>query len=195
MVSPLRPTLVLLGALTLLTGVVYPAVVTGIAQLVFPAEANGSLVARRGETRGSSLIGQPFDEPRYFWGRLSATGPFPYNASASAGSNLGPTNQKLREAAEARLKALRAADPGNVDPVPVELLTASASGLDPHIGPAGARYQIKRVAAARGLPVETVTAIVEAHTKARTLGFLGEPVVDVLGVNLALDARARPAGE
>ena len=195
MTSPLRPAFVLLGAFTLLTGIVYPAVVTGLAQLVFPAEANGSLVAQRGQTVGSSLIGQSFDEPRYFWGRLSATGPFPYNASASAGSNLGPTNEKLLEAARARLDALRAADPDNVDPVPVELLTASASGLDPHIGPAGAHYQMKRVAAARGLPVTTVAALVEAHTTGRSLGFLGEPVVNVLALNLALDARGRAAAE
>lgn len=195
MTSPLRPAVVLLASLSLLTGVVYPAVVTGIAQAVFSPEANGSLLTRRGEITGSSLVGQPFDDPRYFWGRLSATGPFPYNASASSGSNLGPTNQKLRDAAEARLRALRAADPTNTEPVPVELLTASASGLDPHISPAGARFQIQRVAAARRLPVSTVTSLVEAHTTGRALGFLGEPVVNVLALNLALDARPRPAAE
>jgi K+-transporting ATPase ATPase C chain len=195
MTSSLRPAVVLLAAFTLLTGVLYPAAITLAAQGLFPRQAGGSLIAggRDGQPLGSRLIGQSFDEPRYFWGRLSATGPFPYNAGASAASNLGPSNPKLRAQAEARLAALRAADPNNPELVPVELVTASASGLDPHLGPAGARFQIKRVARARGLDEQVVSALVDAHTQGRWLGIIGEPVVDVLGLNRALDARTETA--
>lgn len=194
----LRPTLVLLGLFTLLTGLVYPAVVTGLAQLVFPRQANGSLIARDGRVVGSALIGQPFDDPAYFWGRPSATGTFPYNAfnaenlTASSGSNLGPTNPALLEAVQARLDALRAADPGNATRVPVDLVTASGSGLDPHISPAAAAYQSARVARARGLSMAQVEALLEDHTEGRTLGVLGEPRVNVLRLNLALDALRPP---
>jgi K+-transporting ATPase ATPase C chain len=198
--AQLRPALVLLGLLSLLTGLVYPAVTTGLAQVLFPRQANGSLIERDGRVVGSALIGQPFDDPAYFWGRLSATGTFPYNAydaenlTASSGSNLGPTNPALFEAVQARIGALRAADPGNSAPVPVDLVTASGSGLDPHISPAAAAYQAGRVARARGLTPEQVMALVEDHTEGRTLGVLGEPRVNVLRLNLALDAlRPRPA--
>ncbi len=184
-----RPALVALLAFTLLTGVAYPLVVTGLAQLLFPAQANGSLIAQNGHIAGSALIGQPFDEPKYFWGRLSATAPYPYNASASSGSNLGPTNPALAAAVQARITALRAADPGNTAPIPVDLVTASASGLDPQISVAAADYQVARVARARGLPVATVQALVARYTEGRDLGVLGEPRVNVLELNLALDGR------
>ncbi len=184
-----RPALVALLAFTLLTGVAYPLVVTGLAQLLFPAQANGSLIAQNGHIAGSALIGQPFDNPKYFWGRLSATAPYPYNASASSGSNLGPTNPALAAAVQARITALRAADPGNTAPIPVDLVTASASGLDPQISVAAADYQVARVARARGLPVATVQALVARYTEGRDLGVLGEPRVNVLELNLALDGR------
>jgi K+-transporting ATPase ATPase C chain len=185
--SQLRPALVLLGLLSLLTGLVYPAVTTGLAQVLFPRQADGSLVERDGRIVGSSLIGQPFDDPVYFWGRLSATGPYPYNAAASSGSNLGPTNPALFETAQTRIDALRAADPGNAAPIPVDLVTASGSGLDPHLSPAAAAYQVGRVARARGLAPEQVRALVARHTEGRQLGVLGEPRVNVLLLNLALD--------
>jgi K+-transporting ATPase ATPase C chain len=172
---------------TLMTGVIYPLVVTGVAQLFFRARANGSLIEQDGRVIGSELIGQPFDDPAYFWGRLSATGPFPYNAAASSGSNLGPLNEELLAAVQVRVDALRAADPGNRAPIPVDLVTASASGLDPHISPAAAYYQVSRVAAARDLSAERVRRLVEEHVEDRQLGFLGEPVVNVLQLNLALD--------
>lgn len=177
----------LLTLLTLLTGIAYPLAVTGVAQLVFPAQANGSLITRDGQIIGSALIGQPFDDPQYFWGRLSATGPFPYNAAASSGSNYGPLNPALFDMVQARIDALKAADPANQLPIPVDLVTASASGLDPHISPAAAAYQIARVARARGLDESVVRELVTRHTEGRQLGVLGEPRVNVLELNLALD--------
>lgn len=184
----LRPTLVLFAALTLVTGVAYPLLTTGIAQAAFPREANGSLVMKDGKPVGSELIGQNFTAPGHVWGRPSATGPMPYNASASGGSNQGPLNPALKEAAASRVAALREADPGNTAPVPVDLVTASASGLDPHISPAAARYQVARVAKARNLPADKLAALVEARVELPWLGFVGEPRVNVLQLNLALDA-------
>ena len=185
----IRPALVLLIVLSVLTGLIYPAVVTGIAQLVFPRQANGSLIVRDGKVVGSSLIGQPFDDPKYFWGRPSATSPFGYNAAASSGSNLSPTNPALVKAVQERVDALRAADPANKAAVPVDLVTASGSGLDPHISPAAALYQVTRVAQARKLEPQAVRQLVEQHTEGRFLGILGEPRVNVLQVNLALDGK------
>ena len=175
--------------LTVLTGIAYPLVVSGIAQVAFPAAANGSLIQSNGKTVGSSLIGQPFSEPKYFWSRPSATGPFPYNPSASSGSNFGPINPALRKAIDERVKALKDADPGNTKPVPTQLVTASGSGLDPHISIEAADYQVARVARVRGLSVEAVQKLVEAHRVRPTAGFLGEDVVNVLELNLALDAQ------
>jgi K+-transporting ATPase ATPase C chain len=185
----IRPALVLLILFSVLTGLVYPAVVTGIAQLAFPRQANGSLIVKDGKVVGSSLIGQPFDDPKYFWGRPSATSPFAYNAASSSGSNQGPTNPALYDAVKGRVEALRAADPDNKAPVPVDLVTGSGSGLDPHISPAAALYQVHRVAKARKLDDAAVQRLVEQHTEARQLGFLGEPRVNVLALNLALDGR------
>jgi K+-transporting ATPase ATPase C chain len=187
MTEHLRPALMSLVLLTLTTGVAYPLVVTGIAQVVFPFQANGSLIVKDGKVVGSALIGQPFDDPGYFWGRPSATSPFPYNAAGSSGSNLSPTNPALIAAVQGRVDALRAADPGNPAPVPVDLVTASASGLDPHISPAAALYQVSRVARERGLEPDAVRALVDRHTEGRFLGMLGEPRVNVLALNLALD--------
>ena len=184
----LRPALVLFLVLTLLTGVAYPLLVTGLAQWLFPAQAAGSLILRDGKPVGSSLIGQNFTDPGHFWGRPSATSPMPYNASASGGSNQGPLNPALVDAVKGRIDALRAADPGNASPVPVDLVTASASGLDPHISPAAARYQAARVARACNLPLEKVQQLVAQETEAPWLGLLGEPRVHVLRLNLALDA-------
>ncbi|MGZ5181292.1 MAG: potassium-transporting ATPase subunit KdpC [Ramlibacter sp.] len=186
--SILRPTLVLFAALTLAAGVVYPLAVTGAAQALFPAQANGSLVMRDGKPVGSALIGQNFSDPKHFWGRPSATAPMAYNGVASGGSNQGPLNPALLEAVKARVEALRAADPGNTAPVPVDLVTASSSGLDPHISPAAARYQVARVARARGLPAEAVAALVEQNVERPWLPIIGAPVVNVLRLNLALDA-------
>jgi K+-transporting ATPase ATPase C chain len=177
-----------LVVLTIVTGVVYPLLVTLIAQVVFPWQANGSLVGPEDRPQGSALIGQQFTAPRYFWGRLSATGPYPYNSAASSGSNYGPSNDALVEAATARRDALRAADPENAAPVPVDLVTASGSGLDPEISPAAAAYQLRRVARARGADEARVAALVARYTSGRQLGFLGEPRVNVLRLNLALDA-------
>jgi len=185
----LRPALILLALLTVLTGVIYPAVVTVIAQVIFPHQANGGLIVKDGKVVGSTLIGQPFDDPRYFWGRPSATSPFPYNASSSSGSNLSPTNPALVKSVQERVAALRAADPGNPAPVPVDLVTASGSGLDPHISPAAALYQVNRVAKARKLEPAVVRDLVERHTEGRQLGVLGEPRVNVLALNLALDRK------
>jgi K+-transporting ATPase ATPase C chain len=186
----LRPALTMLLALTLLTGVVYPLIVTGLAQIIYPQQANGSLIVRDGKVIGSELIGQHFDEPKYFWSRPSATSPFPYNAAASSGSNLGPTNPALVEAIKKRVAALHAADPGNEAPVPVDLVTTSGSGLDPHISPAAADYQVKRVARARGLKERQVEDLVARYTEGRQFGLLGELRVNVLKLNLALDGGA-----
>jgi potassium-transporting ATPase KdpC subunit len=188
MKNQIRPALTTLLILTVLTGLVYPLAVTGLAQLFFPDQANGSLILHEGKGVGSRLIGQPFDAPHYFWSRPSATSPFPYNAAASGGSNLGPTNPALIEVVKARVATLRAADPGNDSPIPVDLVTASGSGLDPHISPAAALYQVKRVARARGLDESTVQTLVTQHTEGRQFGFLGEPRINVLELNLALDA-------
>lgn len=187
----LRPLLTVFVALSVVTGLLYPGAVTGIAKALFPSQAAGSLIVKDGKAIGSELIGQPFSDPRYFWGRLSATAPMPYNASASSGSNLGPRNAALTDAAHARIEALRAADPGNAAPVPVDLVTASGSGLDPHISPAAADYQAARVARLRGLPLARVRALVIANTDAPLLAVLGDPVVNVLKLNLALDAEPR----
>jgi K+-transporting ATPase ATPase C chain len=186
--SQIRPALMALLIFTVLTGLLYPLVVTGIAQLAFPHQANGSLIVVNGKTVGSSLIGQQFTDPKYFWGRLSATGPYPYNASASSGSNLGPTNPALLDEVKARIAALKAADPGNTQPIPVDLVTSSGSGLDPDISVAAALYQLPRVARLRGLSETAVLALVNKYSQGRTLGFLGEPRVNVLQLNLALDA-------
>ena len=171
----------------MITGVVYPILVMGLAQALFAHQANGSLIVKNGRALGSELIGQPFDAPAYFWGRLSATSPFPYNAAASSGSNLGPLHSGLGKAAEARIASLRSADPGNTAPVPLDLLTASGSGLDPHISVAAALYQVPRVARARCLSEEEVKALVARFTSGRQFGILGEPRVNVLMLNLALD--------
>jgi len=192
MINQLRASLVIFLLLTLVTGVAYPLLVTGVAQTVFPRQAQGSLIEHDGVMRGSELIGQQFDEPQYFWGRLSATGPMPYNAAASSGSNLGPTNSALVDAVQGRTAALAAADPENKVKIPVDLVTSSASGLDPHISPAAAEYQVPRVARARGLTVAEVRQVVAKHTEGRTFGVLGEPRVNVLMLNLELDASGKP---
>ena len=184
MKAVLKPAIVLLSFFVLLTGVLYPLAVWAVAQGIFPAQANGSLVMRDGQAVGSLLIGQGFDDPRYFWGRPSAVG---YAADASGGSNLGPSNPALQEAVAQRIAALQAADPGNTAPIPADLVTTSGSGLDPHISVASAYYQAGRVARARGLPEAQVDALIERLTLPRQLGFLGEPTVNVLELNLALD--------
>ncbi len=184
----LRPALVLFVLLTLMTGVAYPLIVTVVAQAVFPSQASGSLINRDGKAVGSSLIGQNFADPKHFWGRPSATSPMPYNAAASSGSNQGPLNPALVDAVKARVQALRAADPKNTTVVPVDLVTASASGLDPHISPAAARYQVARIANARGLSLDKVMALVDAQTEQPLFGLIGEPQVNVLKLNLALQA-------
>ena len=187
----LRPALTLFVVLSLLTGLVYPLAVTGIAQAAFADRANGSLIVRGGKVVGSELIGQPFSDAKHFRSRPSATSPMPYNAANSAGSNQGPSNPALAEAVKARIAALREADPGHTAPVPVDLVTASASGLDPHISRAAADYQAARVARARSLPEARVRELVEQHTEGPLLGFIGEPRVHVLRLNLALDAAER----
>jgi K+-transporting ATPase ATPase C chain len=194
MVSQLRPAFFMLLILTVITGVIYPLAVTGIAQVLFPHQANGSVIIINGKAYGSELIGQQFDDPKYFWGRLSATGDFPYNAfnaqtlTGSSGSNYGPLNPALKDAVQARIDALKAADPGNTAPIPVDLVTASGSGLDPHTSVAAALYQVHRVAAARGLSEVEVTSLVERYTQGRQFGILGEPRVNVLELNLARDS-------
>jgi K+-transporting ATPase ATPase C chain len=188
MFTLLKPAIVLLVLFTVLTGVIYPLAVTGLAQAIFPFQANGSLIVKDGQVIGSKLVGQSFDDPRYFWGRLSATGPVPYNAAASSGSNLGPTNPALTDAVQARIAALKDADPQNTSPIPVDLVTASGSGLDPDVSVAAALYQVARVARARGLAEGQVLDLVDQNTQSRQLGFLGEPRVNVLLLNQALDA-------
>ncbi|HEX3726691.1 MAG TPA: potassium-transporting ATPase subunit KdpC [Pirellulales bacterium] len=187
----IRPALVFMVVMTALTGVVYPLVVTAISQLVFPDQANGSLIYDGDRLVGSTLIGQPFDGAKFFWSRPSATGPFPYNASASSGSNLGPIEPNLTAAFQSRVDALRQAAPDNELPVPVDLVTASGSGLDPHISPAAAEYQIARVAKARGIDLAAVRRLVASHTEHRTLGLLGEERVNVTTLNLALEKLKR----
>src|SRR6185295_2847778 len=193
MASQLRPAFLMLLIFTVITGVIYPLAVTGIAQVIFPHQANGSLIIINGKAYGSELIGQQFDDPKYFWGRLSATGDFPYNAfnaetlTGSSGSNYGPLNPALTDMVQARIDALKAADPDNTAPIPVDLVTASGSGLDPHISIAAALYQVHRVAQARGLTDTEVQALVDKYTEGRQFFFLGEPHVNVLVLNLALD--------
>lgn len=193
MKDQLRPAITVFALLTIITGLIYPLMVTGIAQAAFPHQANGSLITIDGKTYGSELIGQQFDDPKYFWGRLSATGTFAYNAfnadtlTSSSGSNYGPLNTALTDMVQARIDALKAADPENTLPIPVDLVTASGSGLDPHISVASALYQVHRVATARGLNEADVVALVNQHTEGRQFGFLGEPRVNVLLLNLTLD--------
>ena len=182
-----RTAILLFIFMTLLTGVLYQAAVTGLAQALFPGQAYGSLVTVKGEKTVSGLIGQPFNSPGYFWGRPSATSPVAYNAASSTGTNLGPSNLLLKEAVQKRVTALQTADPGNTMPVPVDLVTASGSGLDPHISPAAAMYQVSRVAKARGLDKNRVSDLVKAHIRSRQFGILGEPTVQVLFLNMELD--------
>jgi K+-transporting ATPase ATPase C chain len=188
MFGPLRAAFIVFLLLTAVTGILYPLFVTGVARLAFPEKADGSLIRKEGGYAGSALIGQPFDDPKYFWGRPSATADFPYNSAASSGSNLGPSNPALVEAVKARVEALQKADPGNKTSIPMDLVTSSGSGLDPHISPAATLYQAPRVARARGLSEEEVHRLVDQFTEPRQLGFLGEPRVNVLKLNLALDA-------
>lgn len=191
MTSHFRPAFVIFGALTILCGLLYPLAVSGVAAIVFPSQAAGSLVEVDGKTVGSSLIGQSFSSPKYFWGRPSGTGPMPNNGAGSSGTNLGPTNAALIDAVKGRIEALKAADPANTAPIPVDLVTASASGLDPEISPAAARYQAARVAAARQFNTNQVLALIEQHTRPQYFGFFGEPRVNVLALNLALDQTGR----
>ena len=188
MLAQMKPALLMLIAFSLLTGLVYPLLVTAVAQVAFPYQANGSLIRRDGNPVASALIGQGFEDPKHFWARPSATTPMPYNAAASGGSNLGPANPALIEAVQSRIAVLRAADPGSDAPIPVDLVTASGSGLDPHISPAAAEYQAPRVARARGLDEERIRQLVTQHTQRRTLGLLGEPRVNVVELNLDLDS-------
>ncbi len=194
MFKQLRPVLMVFLLLTVVTGIIYPLIVTGVAQLIFPGKANGTLIRKEEGFAGSELIGQPFDDPKYFWGRLSASPDFPYNSGSSSGSNLGPSNPALVEEVKARVEALQKADPGNKSPIPIDLVTSSGSGLDPHISPAAAFYQISRVARARGLPEDRVRRLVEGLIEPRDWGFLGEPRVNVLRLNLALDGQQNNRG-
>ena len=187
----IRPALSLFILMTVATGVLYPLAVTGVAKLAFAEQASGSLIVREGKTVGSALIGQHFSDPGHFWGRPSATGPMPYNGTGSSGSNQGPLNPALVDAVKERIEALKAADPDNKGPVPVDLVTASASGLDPHISVAGARYQAARVARARGLDPAVLQSLIARHTEERLLGVFGEPRINVLALNLALDQTPR----
>lgn len=186
----LRPAISLFILLTVVTGLAYPMLVTGVTKVAFPDQAGGSLVVKDGKPVGSALIGQNFTDPKYFWGRPSATSPQPYNATASGGSNQGPLNPALTDAVKGRIDALKAADPGNDKPVPADLVTASGSGLDPHISPAAAEYQVVRVATTRGMASEKLTALIEQHTEGRQWGLFGEPRVNVLALNQALDQAA-----
>jgi K+-transporting ATPase ATPase C chain len=183
----LRRAIVTILMFTVITGLLYPLLVTGLAQVVFPGKANGSLLKKGGRVVGSALIGQPFSNPKYFWGRLSATSPFAYNAGASSGSNYGPLNPALLDAVKKRVQDLRAADPQNTQPIPVDLVTASGSGLDPHISMAAAQYQVSRVARSRGMSEEQVRSLLDQYTEGRQFSFLGEARVNVLELNLALD--------
>ena len=187
----IRPAISLFVLLSIVTGVAYPLIVTGIATVAFPEAAGGSLIVKEGKPAGSHLIGQNFTDPKYFWGRPSATSPQPYNASASGGSNQGPLNPALTDAVKGRIEALKAADPGNSQPIPADLVTASASGLDPHISPAAAKYQIERVARARQLDPASLKVVVAHFTEGRQWSIFGEPRVNVLELNLALDAMSR----
>jgi len=187
MFTMIRNSLMSLLLFTVLTGLIYPLAVTGLAQAIFPSQANGSVITKNGKAVGSSLLGQQFEDPKYFWGRLSATGPYPYNGAASSGSNLGQNNPALMTAVQARIDALRKADPGNDAKIPVDLVTASGSGLDPHISQAAAEYQLNRVAKTRGLEQTSVRTLIAKHTQGRWIGLIGEPVVNVLELNLALD--------
>jgi K+-transporting ATPase ATPase C chain len=187
MFAMIRNSLMSLLVFTVLTGIIYPLAVTGIVQVIFPRQANGSIITKNGKAVGSKLIGQQSEDPKKFWGRLSATAPYPYNGGSSSGSNLGPNNPDLVKAVQARIDALRTADPGNDAKIPVDLVTASGSGLDPHISPAAAEYQLHRVAKARGLDDAKVRDIIANNTKGRWLGVIGEPVVNVLELNFALD--------
>ena len=189
MLKEIRPAVSSFLILSVVTGAVYPLAVTGIAQGLMPNRANGSLVVKDGKPIGSKLIGQNFSDPKYFWGRPSATSPMPYNGAGSGGSNLGPTNPALMDAVKSRVKALRDADPGNSDEIPVDLVTASASGLDPEISPAAAQYQISRIARIRGIDPSKLRQLVALYTEERQFGFFGEPRVNVLELNLALDAK------
>jgi len=191
MLRDLKPAVSIFIVLTLLSGVAYPALVTGLAKLLFPAQASGSLIEKDGRIVGSALVGQPFSDPKYFWGRPSATAPMPYNGGASGGSNQGPLNPALEDAAKARIAALKESDPAQTASIPVDLVTASGSGLDPHISPAAARWQAPRVARLRGLPEARVVQLIEQHREGRQFGFLGEPRVNVLALNLALDAASK----
>ena len=191
MFASFLPSLRMLAVLSVLTGVVYPLAIWGIAQLAFPRAANGSLVEQNGKAVGSALIGQPFDDPKYFWSRPSATSPQPYNGASSSGSNQGPRNPALADAVKDRIKALRDADPGNGAAVPVDLVTASGSGLDPAISVAAAEYQLARVARARGMSVDSVRGFVSQYTNGRTFGLLGESRVNVVLLNLALDGAGK----
>ena len=184
----LKIALIMLGLFTVVTGILYPLLVTGIAQTFFRNQANGSMIKEEGIEIGSELIGQPFDDPKYFWGRLSATSPFPYNAASSSGSNYGPLSPELRQAIQTRIEALKAVDPANNQPIPVDLVTYSASGLDPHISIAAANYQVLRVARYRGLREQQVIELVKQFTDGRQFGVLGEPRVNVLKLNIALDS-------
>ncbi len=191
MLKQTKQAFLLLAAFSLLTGIIYPLAITGIAQVVFPRQADGSLIYRDAKPVGSSLIGQPFTDPKYFWSRPSATSPMPYNAESSSGSNLGPTNPDLIKAVGQRMAALRKADPDNDAPIPIDLVTSSASGLDPHISPAAAEYQVGRVAKVRDMDAQIVRQLVARHTEGRTLGLLGEPRVNVVELNLDLDGEGR----
>ena len=187
MLTMVRNTVMSLILFTLLTGIIYPLAVTGLAQAIFPDKATGSIITKNGKTVGSALLGQQFEDPKYFWGRLSATGPYPYNGASSSGSNRGPNNPDLMKAVQERIQALHEADPANTAKIPVDLVTASGSGLDPHISPAAAAYQVQRVAKLRGMDASKVSALVAANTEGRQFEILGEPVVNVLKLNLALD--------